>query len=558
MNGGKETRSSISNDAATNFRKLLASQQYEQTVPQNGASSSSATSPPLAPAVKLPEMTSRTAGSFGKISFNSVMGGLSALSLSRTITNEDKDKDTRGRTAIKRKPRSSSFVLPSHSKDKDKDKDTASVASKESIRARSSSPFSLRRFRPRDRDASPTPLPLEESDCDSVNSRRLAVRPRTAFADDPDSGSEYGGEETEDEDYEWSDEGAGRFDVLTEKNTEQNALIAAHELHAELDPDDVTMDPDPLGEGVNVVVPPEPYFPSTLNRSSFTSIKGKRGAPKRKKSRHHETLPLRTARPLFQRDRCTITMTQGDPEASERRRRMYIVASDLSEESRYAVEWGIGTVIRDGDHLLIVTVVENEGKVDPPIPNPADRSTRLRSQQERQGIAYILVRQATSLLQRTHLNVTVSCQAWHSNNARHMLLDIVDYNEPTMLIVGSRGLGQIKGILLGSTSHYLIQRCSVPVMVARRRLKRPPKRSAHLAKNRMHVSLAEAGIDRVAPKVDQDVAVMRDEMQRDNDRRGEEERVIEEDGEDHGEEHGEEGEGDGAEGEGYLGVKVGG
>ncbi|KAG1771817.1 hypothetical protein EDD22DRAFT_947811 [Suillus occidentalis] len=84
-------------------------------------------------------------------------------------------------------------------------------------------------------------------------------------------------------------------------------------------------------------------------------------------------------------------MTQGNPEASERRRRMYIVASDLSEESRYAVEWGIGTVIRDGDHLLIVTVVENEKKVDPPIPNQADRAVKLRSQQERQGLAYILV-----------------------------------------------------------------------------------------------------------------------------------------------------------------------
>lgn len=492
------------------------------------------------------------------------MGGLSALSLSRTntATNDDKDKDkeTRGRTASKRKPRASSFVLPSYTKEKERDKDTASVVSKESIRARSSSPFSLRRFRTRDRDrdASPAPLPLEESDCDSVTSRRtLAVRPRNAFTDDPDSGSEYAGEETEDDEDDWSDDAGGMFDFVTERNTEQNALIAAHEMPTgELDPDDVAMDPDPLGEGVNVVVPPEPYFPSTLNRTSFTSIKGKRGAAKRRKSRHHETLPLNTSRPHFQRDRCTITLTQGDPTASERRRRMYIVASDLSEESRYAVEWGIGTVIRDGDYLLIVTVVENEAKVDPPIA-PAEPATRLRSQQERQGLAYILVRQATALLQRTHLNVTVACQAWHSKNARHMLLDIVDYNQPTMLIVGSRGLGQIKGILLGSTSHYLIQRCAVPVMVARRRLKRPPKRSAHLAKNRLHVPLAEAGIDRVAPKVDQDVAVMRDEMQRDDNRRVEkEERAIEEEGE--GEEPGEEGEGDGAEGEGYSGTKVGG
>jgi hypothetical protein len=49
------------------------------------------------------------------------------------------------------------------------------------------------------------------------------------------------------------------------------------------------------------------------------------------------------------------------------------------------------------------------------------------------------------------------------------------------------------------------------------------------------VSLAEAGIDRVAPKVDQDVAVMRDEIQRDEDRRdgvmlnGEDEREERED-----------------------------
>ena len=37
-------------------------------------------------------------------------------------------------------------------------------------------------------------------------------------------------------------------------------------------------------------------------------------------------------------------------------------------------------------------------------------------------MAYILVRQATSLLQRTALHVTVACQAWHAKNARHMLL----------------------------------------------------------------------------------------------------------------------------------------
>lgn len=54
------------------------------------------------------------------------------------------------------------------------------------------------------------------------------------------------------------------------------------------------------------------------------------------------------------------------------------------------------------------------------------------------------------------------------------------------------------------------------------------------------MSLAEAGIDRMAPKVDQDVAVMRDEIQRDEDRRdivmeaGDERDDIEEEGDGEG------------------------
>lgn len=94
----------------------------------------------------------------------------------------------------------------------------------------------------------------------------------------------------------------------------------------------------------------------------------------------------------------------------------------------------------------------------------------------------------------------VVCQAIHAKNSRHMLLDMVralslpplgrqpfllllslflilfsplfcvthtkiDYLEPTMVIVGTRGLSQVKGMLLGSVSNYLLQRSSVPVMV---------------------------------------------------------------------------------------------
>ena len=52
-------------------------------------------------------------------------------------------------------------------------------------------------------------------------------------------------------------------------------------------------------------------------------------------------------------------------------------------------------------------------------------------------------------------------------------------------------------------------------MVARRRLKRPARKSAHLSTHRARKTLAEAArVERVTPKVDQDVEHMRDELER--------------------------------------------
>lgn len=92
--------------------------------------------------------------------------------------------------------------------------------------------------------------------------------------------------------------------------------------------------------------------------------------------------------------------------------------------------------------VQVHSTVSHNFVVDPQQPNQADRVSKLRNQQEvsaksgfiqlliddyqqRQTLAYILVRQVIGLLQRTKLNVTVSCQAWHAKNARHMLLGVL-------------------------------------------------------------------------------------------------------------------------------------
>lgn len=297
-----------------------------------------------------------------------MIGGLSALSLSRTSTNtsttsngagDEKEKEPRGRTSTKDKRRSASAIPPDFTPD----------TSRSRSRARSQSPFSFRMFRPREPSPAPLPLHLTRSDSDVSESSTVVVRPRTAFHDDADSGDETAGyTDGETEDEGWSDDDV--FDPVTERNTEKNAVtlpVTPGEGHIGIaGPDcdvDADVDIDPTGEGVNVVIPPEPYFPSTLNSAGSSSARSKRG-PRRRKSTRLEPLQITTSRPNFQRDRCTITITQGDPDGKlgDRRKRTYIVASDMSEESRYAVEWGIGTVLRDGDEMMIVNVIENESK----------------------------------------------------------------------------------------------------------------------------------------------------------------------------------------------------
>lgn len=221
-------------------------------------------------------------------------------------------------------------------------------------RARSQSPFSLRRFRTRELSPTPQALPLNQSEVDLSDPAASLVLRSTAFSDD-DSGDDTIGADAETDSSSDEDE----FDLITERNTEQNALIP------QVDPNGAVEieDPDPVGEGVNVVIAPEPYFPSSLNTLGSMN-RGKRNPRRRKSLKIHEPLSFNTSRPVFQRDRCTITITQGDPEGKigTRKVRQYVVASDLSQESRYAVEWGIGTVLRDGDEMLIVTVVENDSK----------------------------------------------------------------------------------------------------------------------------------------------------------------------------------------------------
>lgn len=246
-----------------------------------------------------------------------------------------------------------------------------------SSKGRAPSPFfraRRNREKQRARDTSPEVGALEkdaasESDGESIATR--SFRPQTsAYTDDedetdpePDSETEY--EELNDDELALIDEDGGvKFDDETTHNTEANSVFYSAENPApdpavddesRLDLYGEDVEQDVLGEGPNVVVPPEPLFPTSYMAPA-----------KKRKSSVESELELQTSRPSYARDRCTINLTHGDPDASleesNKRLNRYVVLSDLSEESKYAVEWAIGTVARDGDEIFLISVKEDESK----------------------------------------------------------------------------------------------------------------------------------------------------------------------------------------------------
>lgn len=77
---------------------------------------------------------------------------------------------------------------------------------------------------------------------------------------------------------------------------------------------------------------------------------------------------------------------------------------------------------------------------------------------------------------------------------------MIDYYEPTLVVVGTRGRSHVRGMLLGSVSNYLLQKSLSPVMVTRRPLRVTRVVDRHRSKTSLNrnprMSLKDAAIDK--------------------------------------------------------------
>jgi nucleotide-binding universal stress UspA family protein len=184
---------------------------------------------------------------------------------------------------------------------------------------------------------------------------------------------------------------------------------------------------------------------------------------------------------------------QREAQDNQRRVRKYLVATDLSEEAAHALEWTIGTVLRDGDTLLAIYCVDeglgiipNEASGDEQIkeqavaiaastkpsastpvlgpvhspsplgPGPRFGSTssatsspmgreRSKAEQERYRAVQDITDRVSKLLRKTKLQVKVVIEVIHCKSPKHLITEVIDYISPTLVILGSRGRSALKG-----------------------------------------------------------------------------------------------------------------
>lgn len=73
-----------------------------------------------------------------------------------------------------------------------------------------------------------------------------------------------------------------------------------------------------------------------------------------------ETIKDRTVKMIIRGDWNAYQEFEDDEQAVRHEPRLYLLGSDLSSEATYALEWTIGTLLKDGDTILIVNAVEDE------------------------------------------------------------------------------------------------------------------------------------------------------------------------------------------------------
>ncbi|KAI7898521.1 uncharacterized protein BX663DRAFT_524392 [Cokeromyces recurvatus] len=133
-----------------------------------------------------------------------------------------------------------------------------------------------------------------------------------------------------------------------------------------------------------------------------------------------------------------------DDQRPTRQQRSYLVACDFSDESQNAIEWTTGTMMRDGDRLYVVTVVNREDN-----PEAVKKTGLSLSKELKKASESVTEISKKALKQMLLFDIDLITFAI-CGRVKTVLSKLIEDLSLTMVICGSRGRGTMTGYRINS------------------------------------------------------------------------------------------------------------